>query len=128
MSPFKPFPAIDSKFSTSSNSRLWSFLYWTNVCAIGCLDLDSMEQAILSISALSYPSHAWTSFISSLPSVKVPVLSNKTSLILAYSSIYSPPLIIIPFLVPLVIADTMDTGVDITKAHGQEITKSVNAL
>lgn len=28
-----------------------------------------------------------------------------------------------PFLVPLVIADTMDTGVDITKAHGQEITK-----
>ncbi len=52
----------------------------------------------------------------------------KLLLILANSSIYSPPLIIIPFLVPLVIADTMDTGVDITKAHGQEITKSVNAL
>ena len=107
---------------------LWSFLYWTNVCAIGCFDLDSIEHAILSISSLSCPSQVWTSFISSLPSVKVPVLSNKTSLILANSSTYSPPLIIIPFLVPLVIADTIDTGVDITNAQGQDITKRVNAL
>ena len=65
-----------------------------------------------------------TSAISSLPSVKVPVLSKRISFILDNSSTYSPPLIIIPFLVPFVIA----TGVEITRAHGHAITKSVNAL
>ena len=49
-------------------------------------------------------------------------------LLLFSSSIYSPPFIIIPFLVPAVKAETIDRGVEITNAHGQEITNKTNAL
>ena len=39
----------------------------------------------------------------------------------------TPPLISTPFRAAVAIADTTDTGVEITSAHGHEITSSTSA-
>ncbi len=68
------------------------------------------------------------SVTSSFPSVSVPVLSKTIVLILYIVSMYSPPLISTPLFVPAVIPETMETGVDMANAHGQDTTSNTNDL
>ena len=63
-----------------------------------------------------------------LPAVRVPVLSKAIALILPATSKKVPPLIKTPFLAALPIADTIATGVEITKAQGQAITSNSKPL
>src|SRR5258708_28530004 len=59
--------------------------------------------------------------------VSVPVLSNATQRTLLVFSRCVPPLISTPFLAAPASAATMDTGVEITSAQGQETTSSTSA-
>ena len=62
------------------------------------------------------------------PMVSVPVLSNATVFTRAMSSSAAPPLTRMPIRVAAPIADTIDTGVEITSAQGHAITSSTSAL
>ena len=66
-------------------------------------------------------------YTSGLPFVSVPVLSKATILTLPAFSRLLPPFTIIPFFAALPMADTIETGVEITKAPGHAITRKVMA-
>ena len=63
-----------------------------------------------------------------LPSVNVPVLSKYILSIFASLSKYTVPLARIPLLLAAPIPTKKPSGIDITKAQGQDITKKFNAL
>ena len=60
--------------------------------------------------------------------VIVPVLSMASAVVLPGASTYAPPLISTPARAEAVSAATMETGVEMTRAHGQAITSSTSAL
>ena len=62
----------------------------------------------------------------SRPCVRVPVLSKATHCTAASCSSLAPPLIRTPLRAAAASADTIDTGVEITSAHGHEITSSTS--
>ena len=62
------------------------------------------------------------------PSVKVPVLSNAMAVMAPAFSKNVPPLIKTPFFAAFPIADTIATGVEMTKAQGQATTSSSSPL
>ena len=68
-----------------------------------------------------------TSATAGSPRVSVPVLSNATARTAASRSRWAPPLISTPFRAAAESADTIDTGVEITSAHGQEMTSRTSA-
>ena len=68
-----------------------------------------------------------TSTTRSSPFVSVPVLSNATQRTPASRSRCAPPLISTPLRAAAASADTTETGVEITSAHGQEMTRSTSA-
>ena len=57
--------------------------------------------------------------------VRVPVLSMATTLAVPAASSAAPPLIRMPRRVAAPMAETIETGVEITSAQGQAITSSV---
>ncbi len=61
------------------------------------------------------------------PRVSVPVLSNATVEIAASRSIAAPPLISTPWRAAPASAETIDTGVEMTSAHGQATTSTTSA-
>ena len=63
-----------------------------------------------------------------LPAVSVPVLSNAMVFTVLATSKDVPPLIKTPFLAALPMAETMATGVEITKAQGHAITSNSRLL
>ena len=63
----------------------------------------------------------------SSPLVSVPVLSNATTQAPASRSRWAPPLTSTPFRAAADSAETIETGVEMTSAHGQEITSSTSA-
>ena len=73
------------------------------------------------------PRTANTSDTESRPDVSVPVLSNATHVMRPSCSRCAPPLINTPERAAAVNAETMDTGVEITSAHGHATTSSVMA-
>ena len=95
--------------------------------AIGCSDLASIEAATSRTSAGSTPSNPTVSTTSGRPSVKVPVLSNATTRTAAARSRWTPPLISTPRRAAPASAETIDTGVEMTSAHGHEITSRTSA-
>ena len=68
-----------------------------------------------------------TSVTRSSPFVSVPVLSNATTRTPASRSRCAPPLTSTPLRAAADSADTIETGVEMTSAHGQEITSSTSA-
>ena len=70
---------------------------------------------------------AATSVTFSSPVVSVPVLSNATTRTPARRSRCAPPLISTPFRAAAESAATIDTGVEITSAHGHAMTSSTSA-
>ena len=95
-----------------------SFAYFTIASARECSDRLSIANAIAKNSLSDMPSVGMISVTCGFPSVRVPVLSKATTDKLPASSRYLPPLISTPFFAALPIADTMETGVDITSAQG----------
>ena len=95
--------------------------------AIGCSDIDSNEAPSRSTS-LGEELKEIRSVTLSFPIVSVPVLSKTNDLTLARLSRYFPPFTSTPFREAAVIADAMDTGVEMVSAHGQETTSRINAL
>ena len=62
-----------------------------------------------------------------VPRVSVPVLSNATQRTWLARSRCAPPLISTPLRAAPASAATIDTGVEITRAHGHETTSSTSA-
>ena len=93
---------------------------------IGCSDRDSSDAASRSTSGAGTPSVAATSTTRSRPCVSVPVLSNAMQRTAASCSRRAPPLISTPFRAAAASADTIETGVEMTSAHGQEMTSSTS--
>ena len=80
-----------------------------------------------SASAVSVRPKVTTSATSGCPLVRVPVLSNATARTLAAVSRNAPPFTSTPSRLARVIPLTMDTGVEITSAHGQLTTSTTSA-
>ena len=72
------------------------------------------------------PAVAMTSFTRGSPRVSVPVLSNATTRTSASRSRWAPPLMSTPFLAAAESAATIETGVEITSAQGQAMTRSTS--
>ena len=64
--------------------------------------------------------------ITGVPSVSVPVLSKANTFALLKVSMCNPPLNRTPCRAALLMAEMMLTGVEMTRAHGQEMTSNVN--
>ena len=79
------------------------------------------------ISRGAMPVSEITSTTCGWPFVSVPVLSNATHRTIPNRSRCTPPLISTPWRAAAAIADTTEMGVEITRAHGQEITSSTSA-
>src|SRR4051812_38534185 len=111
---------------------------------MGCEDRCSTDAARLTTAVLSAVARrasstegglvrAWadakviTSTTSGVPRVSVPVLSNATQRTRLVRSRYAPPLISTPLRAAPASAATIDTGVEMTSAHGQETTSSTRA-
>ena len=73
------------------------------------------------------PFSAMTSTTSGVPRVSVPVLSNATHRMLPARSRWAPPLMRTPFRAAPDSAATIDTGVEMTSAHGHDTTSSTSA-
>ena len=58
--------------------------------------------------------------------VSVPVLSNATQRTAASRSSRAPPLMSTPLRAAAASAETIDTGVEMTSAHGHEMTSSTS--
>ncbi len=63
-----------------------------------------------------------------VPSVSVPVLSKATAVTVPAASRWAPPLMSTPWRLAAPMADTMATGVEITRAHGQARISRARAL
>jgi len=94
---------------------------------MGCSDRDSRDAATPSTPSTGTSSTPSTAVTISRPSVRVPVLSNATHRTEASRSRCAPPLMRTPARAAAVSADTMDTGVEMTSAHGQATTSSAIA-
>ena len=94
---------------------------------MGCVERCSSDAASETIEAASAPFSATTSTTSGAPRVSVPVLSNATQRTLLVFSRCTPPLISTPLRAAPASAATIETGVEITSAHGQETTSSTSA-
>ncbi len=94
---------------------------------IGCSENDSNPErhSMTSFSVLS--PKGMTSVTIGVPFVSVRVLSKAIAFILPNSSRKRPPLITTPFFEALPTAEKTLTGVEITRAHGHEIIRSVRA-
>ena len=68
-----------------------------------------------------------TSITSGVPRVSVPVLSKATQRIALARSRWAPPLISTPFRAAPASAATIETGVEMTSAHGHETTSRTSA-
>ena len=74
-----------------------------------------------------WPLSGTTSTTAGFPNVSVPVLSIAIALSLPGASTYTPPLIRTPFRAAAARAATMLTGVEMTSAHGQAMTRRTSA-
>ena len=92
----------------------------------GCSDRLSSDAARRSTSGAPAPLTGSTSTTCSRPFVSVPVLSKATHRTAASFSSRAPPLMSTPLRAAAASADTIDTGVEITSAHGQEMTSSTS--
>ena len=115
----KPFRAAEDHARLGGRARRWRG-------RSGCSDRDSSDAASRSTSGAGTPSVATTSTTRSRPCVSVPVLSNAMQRTAASCSRRAPPLISTPFRAAAASADTIETGVEITSAHGQEMTSSTS--
>ena len=95
--------------------------------AIGWSERCSIDAASATTSPADTPLSGTTSTISGMPRVSVPVLSNATQRTVPVRSRCAPPLISTPLRAALVSAATIDTGVEMTSAHGHETTSSTSA-
>ena len=96
--------------------------------ARGCSLPVSARAARASRSCSMSPSaRGITSVRSGRPSVRVPVLSKATAVIVAARSRCSPPLIRMPSRAPRPMPATMETGIEMTSAPGHPITSRVSA-
>ena len=95
--------------------------------ATGCSDIVSNEADSWRTS-LGEGLKETTSVTSSFPLVRVPVLSKTNVLTLPRLSRYFPPFTSTPLLAADVMAEAMDTGVDMVSAHGHETTSKIKAL
>ena len=73
------------------------------------------------------PSAGWSDVTCNVARVSVPVLSNAIALTAARRSRCTPPLSSTPRRAPPASADTIDTGVEITSAHGHDTTSRTSA-
>ncbi len=94
---------------------------------MGCSDRLSIDAAILRTSVRAHGAMAWTSTTAGVPCVSVPVLSNAMHRTRPSISRCRPPLMRTPFFAAPASAETMDTGVESTSAHGHEITRNTSA-
>ena len=95
---------------------------------IGCSERDSSEAASCEHAfGASTPFDGRHADDVELPVVSVPVLSNATQRTAASRSRCAPPLMSTPLRAAAASAETIETGVEITSAHGQEITSSTSA-
>jgi len=84
------------------------------------LSAEERARGVIAASAI-------TSTTAGRPSVRVPVLSNATQRMRSVRSRCAPPLISTPLRAAPASAATIETGVEITSAHGQETTSSTSA-
>ncbi len=122
-----PLPTYALKSVVSATSTPSSLAFSIMALAIGCSAFASRDTAILSTSRSVRPWETM-SVTPSSPLVSVPVLSKAMALVLLTCSKYALPLTRTPFLPALVIAETMATGVDMARAHGQATTSITRAL
>src|SRR3954469_21599610 len=95
--------------------------------AIGCAERCSTDAARPTTADTPSPGSATTSTTSGVPRVSVPVLSNATQRTRLVRSRCAPPLINTPLRAAAASAATIETGVEITSAHGQDTTSSTSA-
>ena len=127
--PSAPFPWYILKWSAGLKWMIPSNLALFMIArAIGWSVWISKDVAIFNIVILSNSCMGRISCTTASPVVSVPVLSNANTLILAAFSRNIPPLIRIPSWAAAVNPATMLTGVDITKEHGHDITRSSKPL
>ena len=86
-----------------------------------------MRNAAAASRTCGCPSTGSTRATRGRPRVRVPVLSKATAVRLAGSSRNEPPLTSTPLRAALVSPATMDTGVEMTSAHGQAMTSTTSA-
>ena len=96
--------------------------------AIGCVEYDSALAANDSNSFLEISGTVNTFLTLKDPSVTVPVLSSAATLAVERLSILVPPLKRMPSLEAAPIHEKKESGMDITIAHGQLITRNVRAV
>ena len=96
--------------------------------AKGCEERASSPAARVIRSCADALPSGCTAATSGSPMVIVPVLSMANAVVLPGASTYAPPLISTPARAEAVSAATMETGVEMTRAHGQAITSSTSAL
>ena len=107
-----------SPLTVSTTASMTKGSIFAIVLANGWLLFFSIAAASLIILALS-PFKTLTALTSGWPIVNVPVLSKAISSTFRISSITCEPLKIMPFLAPLPIPATVETGTPITNAPGQ---------
>ena len=96
---------------------------------MGCSDCCSTAAAEASSDLLRADTRSSGSAAPTLtsPRVSVPVLSNATAVIPASRSSDAPPLMSTPWRAAPASAETIDTGVEITSAHGHATTRTTSA-
>jgi hypothetical protein len=99
----------------------------TTATATGWLECASTAAAAASTSARVNPGAGATPATPSSPAVKVPVLSNASARTAASRSSAAPPFTSTPRLAAADTAATIETGVEITSAHGHETTSRTSA-
>ena len=127
MTPCVPLPGSALKFFTGSVERFSSAKCSAMARLTGC---ELMAARLAASSIARFLSTVLVSVMllkEGLPLVTVPVLSRQTFLRVRPASRYTPPLINTPRRAAAETAETMVTGVEITRAQGQEITSSTRA-
>ena len=94
---------------------------------MGCAERRSTAAARPTIDDTPTPFTATTSTTSGTPRVSVPVLSNATQWTLLVRSRCMPPLMSTPLRAAPASAATIETGVEMTSAHGQDTTSRTSA-
>ena len=122
---FIPLPTILSKLLADLALNPLSFANSVIALAKGWLAFVSKPDKI-SREAFSEIPNVLISVTLGFPCVKVPVLSKVIVLIFEIFSRTCPPFRRTPLLAAAPIADTIVTGVEITKAHGQATTNNSN--
>ena len=123
-----PLPEISSISLGFSIERFLFFAAVTMLTAIGCVDALSQAAAMDNTASSDHSSCVSTFCTSKFPLVIVPVLSITTAFTFFNASMATPPLKRIPRLEPAPIPQKNASGTLSTTAHGQLITRKLNAV